>query len=65
MPPLKNELATHWPMITWHGPGHAPLESEQIQFLLDRGLTQNLRLDEGHIEAARRLQEAGSPVPDL
>ena len=48
-------------MIMWHGVGFAPLAADQIQMLLARGLTQHLRLDQGMIDAARALQEAGSP----
>lgn len=62
VPPLRNELGERWPMIMWHGPGLAPLEPEQIRFLLDRGLTQHVRLDTGYIDAATRLQAAGSRV---
>ena len=49
-------------MIMWHSVGFAPLASDQIQMLLARGLTQHLRLDKGMIDAAKALQEAGSPV---
>ena len=49
-------------MIMWHGVGFAPLDADQIQMLLARGLTQHLRLDKSMIDAAKALQEAGSPV---
>lgn len=62
VPPLAHPLGDRWPMIVWHGPGQAPLKPEQIRFLLDRGITQNLTLDVAHIPAARALQEAGSKV---
>ncbi len=62
VPPLRNALGERWPMIMWHGPGSAPLEPEQVRFLLDRGLTQHVPLDTGYIEAATRLHAAGSKV---
>ena len=62
VPPLAHELGDRWPMITWHGPGHAPLTPERIEFLLDRGITQHLTLDTTHVAAARALQAAGSKV---
>ncbi len=62
IPPLKNKLGNRWPMIAWHSVGMEPLAKEQIHMLLDRGLTQHLRMDENMIAAAKALQEAGSPV---
>ena len=62
IPPLKNKLGDRWPMIAWHSVGMEPLAREQIQMLLDRGLTQHLRMDKNMIEAAKALQEAGAPV---
>ena len=62
VPPLQHARADRWPMIMWHGVGFAPLAADQIQMLLARGLTQHLRLDQGMIDAAKALQEAGSPV---
>ncbi len=62
IPPLKNKLGNRWPMIAWHSVGMEPLAKEQIHMLLDRGLTQHLRMDENMSAAAKALQEAGSPV---
>lgn len=62
VPLLQHSRADRWPMIMWHGVGFAPLSADQIQMLLGRGLTQHLRLDQGMIDAAKALQEAGSPV---
>ena len=62
VPLLQHSRADRWPMIMWHGVGFAPLAADQIQMLLARGLTQHLRLDQGMIDAAKALQEAGSPV---
>jgi len=62
VPPMERELGDRWPMIVWHGPGHAKLEPEQIRVLLERGITQHLTLDTAHVEAARALQRHGSKV---
>lgn len=62
VPPLQNPLGDRWPMIAWHGPGTGVLAPERVRFLLDRGLTQHLVLDESHIGAAQALQAAGAKV---
>jgi hypothetical protein len=62
IPPLAHPRGERWPMIMQHGVGTQILPADRIQMLLARGLTQHLGLDKGSIEAARALQEAGSPV---
>ena len=62
VPPLKNDLGDRWPMIMWHGPGLDPLPAEKIELLLERGLTQHIRMDTTMIPTAQALQQAGSKV---
>jgi hypothetical protein len=62
VPPLRHGLGDRWPMIVWHGPGSQPLPPQKIEYLLARGLTQNIRLDTSMIAAAKALQQAGSRV---
>lgn len=62
IPPLRHERGERWPMIMWHGPGLEPLSPEKVKLLLDRGLTQHIRMDTTMIPAARALQQAGSRV---
>ena len=62
VPAMRNELGDRWPMVMWYGPGSAPLEPRQVELLLERGLTQHLRLDSTLIPSARALQAAGSKV---
>ena len=49
-------------MITWEGFSNDPQEPKFYQQLLQRGLTQHIRLDPKMIETALAIQRAGSPV---
>ena len=49
-------------MLTWYQPSHGVLSRDEAQFLLDRGLTQRIRLDTTMIPQALALQAAGLPV---
>lgn len=62
LPPLTHPRAGRWPLVFWQGVGDQPLEPEQIQALLSRGVVQHLPLDTAAIPAALALQAAGAPV---
>ena len=49
-------------MIMWEGVSFEPQPKQVYIDLLQRGLTQHIRLDEKMIPTAKLLQEAGSPV---
>ncbi len=62
IPPLCHERGDRWPLILWKSGGYDALSEATIQMLLERGLTQHIKLDVGMIPAAQALQKAGSPI---
>jgi hypothetical protein len=60
--PLQHERGKRWPMILWEAVSFDPQPAEVYRDLLDRGLTQHIRMDENDIPTAKALQAAGSPV---
>jgi len=62
IPPLKNERGTRWPMIMWECLDFEPKPPEIYKALLDRGLTQHVRMDPKMIPTAKAIQKAGAPV---
>ncbi|MBF0589521.1 MAG: hypothetical protein HQL53_10355 [Magnetococcales bacterium] len=62
VPKLTHDRGNFLPMISWECCTRDPLKPEDIQMLLDRGLTQFIRLEEKEIPTALALQKAGSPV---
>lgn len=60
--PLQHERGRRWPMILWESVSFDPQPREVYQALLDRGLTQHIRMEESMIPTAQALQAAGSPV---
>jgi hypothetical protein len=62
IPRLKHDRGSRWPLITWEGFSVAPQDATYYQRLLERGLTQHIRLDPRMIETALAIQKAGSPV---
>ncbi|OPZ31290.1 MAG: hypothetical protein BWZ02_00314 [Lentisphaerae bacterium ADurb.BinA184] len=62
VPPLKHARGKRWPMIAWECLPFEPQPPEVYTLLLDRGLTQHIRLDEKMIPTAQALQAAGAPV---
>jgi hypothetical protein len=60
--PLKHARGKRWPMILWECVSFEPQRPEVYRALLERGLTQHVRLDAAMIPAALAIQKAGSPV---
>jgi hypothetical protein len=62
VPPLTHERGQRWPMILWEAGPFEPQPVAHYQALLARGLTQHIQMDAKHLEVAKAIQEAGSPV---
>ena len=62
VPPLKHPRGQRWPMIMWESLPTTVQPAAAYQALLDRGLTQCLRLDAKLLPVAGALQAAGSPI---
>ncbi|MGB2824166.1 MAG: hypothetical protein WBF17_24545 [Phycisphaerae bacterium] len=62
VPPLKHPRGSRWPMILWECVSFEPQPPEVYKALLDRGITQHIRMDEKMIPTAQAIQKAGAPV---
>lgn len=59
---LKHPRNGRWPMIVWTGVAKHPLDADEIEALLKRGLVQHVPMDVNAIPTAKALQAAGAPV---
>lgn len=62
LPEIGDARAGRWPLVLWNGPDARELDVEEIAALLRRGIVPSIRLDPGHLKAARRISAAGAPV---
>lgn len=62
IPPLRHPRGDRWPMILWESLPREPQPLDHYRTLIERGLTQPIRMDTNDIPIAIRLQEVGSPV---
>ncbi|MBI2437473.1 MAG: hypothetical protein HYV36_01480 [Lentisphaerae bacterium] len=60
--PLRHARGKRWPMILWECGAFEPQKADVYTALLERGLTQHIRLDDKMIPTAKALQASGAPV---